>query len=391
MGALELVLDRSNYESPAVQAFCRAGFCADQFSLDRVFEIGQKATLGDPSGELKDFERAVRLSPASAYRWADLADAEFNVRDFKLAEYAAQQALKAGPRSPVILMRTANLYFGIGDPAEVVRCLRAVLSDPGLYDYYDPAFLTYSRLGLPIDQILSSGVPQTKMVLSALLTFWTKIHHVEEAVATWKWADQRKLADATSTGDFFQFLMAAERQDLAQQLWQQDAGKAEPGYRKSNFVYNASFETTPVPSPFDWTIIERQDVEAVRSQDFALDGRWSFRIRFNGQENTTYHQTYQDMVLMPGRYTISVMMKSEMITTDEGVRIHVFDQPTQAKLNIWTDTVLGTKDWTRIEKGFEVPAGIRVVRVEIGRLGSAMFDNKIGGTTWVDSLKLSRQ
>ena len=314
-----------------------------------------------------------------------------NVRDFKLAEYAAQQSLKAGPRSPVILMRAANLYFEIGDPTEVVRCLKAVLSDPGLFDYYDPAFLTYSRLGLPIDQILSAGIPQTEPVVSALLTFWTKIRHVDEAVATWKWADQRKLADAGSTGAFFQFLMASDQQDLAQQLWQQDADKIEPEYRKATFIYNPSFESVPIPSPFDWTVSQRQDVEAARSQDFAYDGKWSFRIRFNGQENTAYHQTYQDLVLTPARYTISVMMKSEMVTTDEGIRIHVFDLPTQAKLNIWTDTVLGTKDWTRVEKTFEVPADIKVVRVEIGRRESMMFDNKIGGTTWVDALRLSRQ
>jgi hypothetical protein len=52
---------------------------------------------------------------------------------------------------------------------------------------------------------------------------------------------------------------------------------------------------------------------------------------------------------------------------------------------------VGTNDWTRIEKTFEVPNGIQVVRLEIGRLNSMMFDNKIGGTAWVDELQLAPQ
>lgn len=391
LGALQIEISRSNPESPGTQAFCRFGFCADQFSVERVFEISQKAALGDPEGQLEDFKRAVRLSPASAYRWADLGEAEFNVRDLKQAEYAFSQALKAGPRSSVILMRAANFYFQIGDAQQVIRNLLAILRDPWAEDYYDTAFLTYSRLGLPVNEILSQGVPQTKTVLSRLLTFWTRVKRRDEAIATWKWAEQRSMADDESTGAFFGFLIKAGEQAQAQQLWQDYASKREPAYRVSNWIFNPGFESTPQPSPFDWTINERTDVEAVRVQDTTSAGKWALRIRFNGESNTAYHQTYQDMVLPPGRYQISAMMKSEQVTTDEGLRLHVFDQPAQATMNVWSDTMLGNQDWKRIEKTFEVPAGLKLVRIEIARLNSSMFDNKIGGTTWIDDLRLSRQ
>jgi tetratricopeptide (TPR) repeat protein len=389
-GAFELSIARSDFETPQVQRFCQAGFCAAQFSPERVFEIAQKATLGDPRGELNDFKRAVQLSPASAYRWADLSEAEFNVRDLNRAEYAIAQALQAGPRSPVILMRAANLYFEIGDSNLVAQQLKKVLSDPGLKDYFDTAFLTYSRLGLPVDEILQHGIPPEKSVVSSLLTFWSRLNKPDEAAATWKWASARGLADAESTGVFFHYFLNAGHGEQAQQLWQDHVRKSEPAYRTTNWIFNPGFETPPVPSPFDWNIEPRQDIEAAVVQDAHADGASSFRIRFNGETNTAYHQTFQDMVLPPGKYQFSVMMKTDQVTTDEGVRLHIFDPPAQAKLNVWLDTVTGTQDWKRLSKTFEVPPGVKVVRVEIARMSSQMFDNKIGGTTWVDGMQLSR-
>ncbi len=391
VGALQVSISKADFESPKVQPFCQAGLCAAQFSPERVFAILQKATLGDPRGELEDFKRAVRLSPASAYRWADLGEAEFNVRDYQHAEYSISQALKAGPRSPVILMRAANLYFEIGPSSLVEQQLRKMLSDPGLSEYYDTAFLTLSRLGLPVDEILRDGVPQRKAVLSNFLTFWTKVGKADEAVATWEWASERSLLDEESTGRFFAFLVSAHRPDEAQQLWQEYATKQEPDYRVSNWIFNPGFESKPQSSPFDWAINVRNDVEALRVRDVKYQGDWSLRIRFNGQTNTAYHQTFQDMVLAPGRYDFSVMMKADQVTTDEGVRVHIFDLPAQARLNIFTDTVLRTQDWTRISKSFEVPNGVKLVRVEVARMSSSMFDNKIGGTTWLDDLRLVRR
>ncbi len=390
-GGIETAIERSHYESPFVQLFCRSGFCADQFSPERIFNIAQKAPLGDARGELDDFKQAIRLSPASAYRWADLGEAEFNVQDYKQAEYALSQALKDGPRSPVILMRAANVEFEMGNGEQVVRYLEAILRDPDLWQYYDTAFLTYSRLGLPIDEILRNGVPPNKAAISSLLMFWTKVGKVDEAVATWKWADQYSLADGESTNAFFTFLIGGGQQVLAQQLWEQYARQREPGYRVTNWIYNPGFESTPLSSPFDWKIDTRQDVEAVRVRDVARGGSWSLRIRFNDESNTDYQQTYQYVVLAPGTYKFSVMLKSEEITTDQGIQIHLFDYPTQARLNVWTDTVVGTQDWTRIEKTFEVPARVKIVRVQVTRSPSMKIDNKISGTTWIDALQLTRQ
>lgn len=289
----------------------------------------------------------------------------------------------------MILVRAANLEFQLGNSREVLRHLAALLSDPMVSSYYDTAFLTYSRLGLPTDQILKS-VPQRVEVISKLLIFWTKVGKVKEAVETWKWATARSLANGESTGDFFSFLIIRDQQQ-AQQLWREYAAIREPGYRNANYIYNPGFERPQQPSPFDWTIENRTSAEASRVPESASNGRWSLQIHFNGEENTDYQQTHQDLVMEPGHYKFSAMMKTHQITTDEGIRIHIFDQPTQARLNVWSETLTGSHNWTKIQTEFDVPSGVKVVRVSVARRPSIKFDNKIGGIAWVDELELSRR
>lgn len=387
----ELVVDRANPEDSKVQAFCRLGLCPEQFSVEHVFSISQKTALGDPKGELEDFKRAIRLSPASAYRWADLGEAEYKSGDSAQAEYAFSQALKAGPRSPVILVRAANLEFALGHDQAVVGYLKAILSDPAFWQYYDTAFLTFSRLGVPVDQILQNGVPATTPALSRLLMFWTRVGKADEAVATWNWAQQHASVDGESMYDFFEFLIHADQSSKAQELWKRYGQKHQPGYRVDNWIYNPGFESSLLQSPFDWRIDQRKDADSARVQDVVHQGAWSLRIRFNGESNIDYQQTYQDMVLDPGTYKFSAMVKTDQVTTDQGISFHIFDMPTQAKLNVWTGNLVGTNDWTKVEQTFVVPAGIRVMRVTLARSPSIKFDNKIGGTTWIDEVRLLRQ
>lgn len=389
-GGAELAITSGNADNAAVQKYCGLGLCPEQFSVERVFTNSQKATLGDPKGQLSDAERGVEMSPASAYRWADLGEAAFNVRDLKLGEYAFSQALAAGPHSSVIQMRAANYYFQIGNSARVVELLSKLLNDRSSQEYYDTAFLTYSRLGLPIDEILNGGIPQRKEVVSSLLTFWTRIHRADEAIATWRWANQRSLVDERSTGAFFTFLDRNGEQFRGQELWQQLVAKRQPDYRKGNWIYNPRFEFPITDSPFDWTTETRKDVDTGVVSDAESNGKPAYRIRFNGESNTDYHQAYQDMVLEPGRYEFSVMVKTEQVTTDEGIRLHIYS-PVYSKLDVLTDTLVGTHGWTEITKSFEVAEGAKPMRVAIARIPSNKFDNKIGGTTWLTNFKLSRE
>jgi hypothetical protein len=143
--------------------------------------------------------------------------------------------------------------------------------------------------------------------------------------------------------------------------------------------------------PFDWRTFPRGDVAVERDFDIRHSGKSSLRIQFNSRNNASYHQTYQDTVLAPGTYRISAYFKTGEITSDQGLRLHIFDPTNEGRFALLSDTLTGTHDWTLIEKSFTVPNGVPLVRVDLARMESMMMDNKISGTAWIDDVKISKQ
>jgi hypothetical protein len=91
-----------------------------------------------------------------------------------------------------------------------------------------------------------------------------------------------------------------------------------------------------------------------------------------------------------GRYLFVAFMKTAGITTDEGIRLHIFAEGPAVKLDVMTEPMGGTTPWTRIEKTFSVPGDINLVKVEVTRLPSLKFENQIAGDVWIDDVSLSR-
>ncbi|MBV9766020.1 MAG: hypothetical protein JOZ48_14335 [Acidobacteriaceae bacterium] len=58
-------------------------------------------------------------------------------------------------------------------------------------------------------------------------------------------------------------------------------------------------------------------------------------------------------------------------------------------MDVATEPLTGTHDWTGVERTFQVGPQTALVRVEIARHPTFRFDNKIAGTAWVDSIELS--
>ena len=388
LGALGMWISKSSYSSGAVQSFCRAWYCPDEFSVERVFQLGQKAALGDAAGQLRDFQGALAVDSASAYRWADVGDSEFNLHDLTRAQYAYQQALANGPHSLVILQRAANFFFEAGLPVEAVVQLRKILSDPALSNYYDTVFLTYSRLGLPLSEILSQGIPPKTISGSRFLHFWISRGKEPEARETWNWLRQHGGVDDNTAGSYVNFLLGQHDPALAQATWQSFTQAEMPGYCKTNWVFNGSFEAPFKPSELDWNIVPRPEVDVERVKSQSVDGDWGLQLKFRGVENIGYRETYQIVVLTPGAWHFSARVKTQSITTNEGPHFHLASAAGK-KLDVWTEPQRGTSDWHRVAADFLVGPATQAVRIELIRSPSMQFDNKISGTMWIDDITLS--
>ncbi len=388
LGALGVWISKSSYSSSAVQSFCRAGYCPDEFSVERIFQLSQKAALGDSAGQLRDFQRALLADSASAYRWADIGDAEFNLHDLTKAQYAYQQALASGPHSLVILQRAANFFFEAGMPEEAVVQLGKLLSDPTLAAYYDTVFLTYSRLGLPLSQILSEGVPPKTTAGARFLQFWISRGKEAEARETWDWLRGQGGVDDNSAGSYVNFLLERRQPALAQQTWRSYTQAEMPGYCKTNWVFNGNFEAPFKPSALDWTVVPRPEVDVERVKTQSADGAWALQLKFHASVNMGYRETYQTVVLTPGTWHFSAKVKTQSITTDQGPHFHLASLEGKG-VDVWTQPEKGTSDWHQIDAGFLVGPTTQSIRLEVIRTPSMQFDNKISGTMWIDEVRLT--
>src|ERR1039457_1945440 len=99
----------------------------------------------------------------------------------------------------------------------------------------------------------------------------------------------------------------------------------------------------------------------------ASSGRWSLHISFQGLENVTYRNAAQTACVRAGEYVFQAYARTRDLTTDEGIRFHIFDPESSARLDVYTEQLRGTNDWTRLEKRRRIRAGTRLILVQICR------------------------
>jgi hypothetical protein len=311
-----------------------------------------------------------------------------DAKHVETARYCFQRALAAGPLNPVILFRAANFAFQIGDGLGTLRLLKTVLTNAGSA-YYDSTFLTYSRLELPIQQILDQGIPTKKPVAEAFLHYWMEAKKLQESQAIWEWMRSKGLVNDQLAGDYVSFLLREKHLEEAASTWQAYRSREDSEYRKTNWVFNGSFQHEPTASPLDWHLEKTQDVEIVRRPQGGRLNMPALETRFLGKENIDFSQVSQTIVLEPGQWKLAAWMKTEGITTNEGVGLHLSDLYDSTKLDWHSDRLIGTNDWTLIEDIFNVGPQSGPIRLELIRRPSRKFDNKIEGTAWLCSVELS--
>jgi hypothetical protein len=76
------------------------------------------------------------------------------------------------------------------------------------------------------------------------------------------------------------------------------------------------------------------------------------------------------------------------LTTNECPRLEILDAEVPARLDLRTEPFCGTREWTLVTQHFTVPAATPLLTVRVVRTLSEKFDNKIGGTFWLDSVHI---
>ena len=362
--------------------FCESGLC-QTFNFDSPTFIENS-----PDKPLKQAQSALVLDPASAYRWADLANSEINARNVEGGKFCVRQALASAPGNPAILFRAASFYLRLEDYSEAIRNLDAVLRNPDLERYYGRVFALYSAMDLPLTDLLNQGVPHSSGAANGFLRFWIDQNKLDEATDTWAWIKQNSLVDIKSAGSYSALLLRSGHGEEAMKSWSENTAKLDSSYGVTNWIYNGSFETTPVECPFDWHLQPRESVHVDRDTDAAYKGSTSLRIRFLDTPKDASPEAYQTVILKPGTWQIRAAMRTLGLAGDEGVVIRLVDSEDPSRFDISTATFTHTQEWTTILKTFLVGPHTHVAQVQIVRPQGMDAELHLTGTLWIDAVSL---
>jgi hypothetical protein len=383
-GILTEKLGRNNVEVDCVlcQFFTGANSPLELRAGQLLTSVGEE----DEQKAIPLFRELLQRDSQDPYRWADLGETFLEAGQKKEARECYGQVLALAPHSAPFLLRVANFYFQIGENNQALPITARILTL--IPDYDSIIFSEYTRLVDHPEEVLLYGLPEDRRAVKSWIEYLMQAGRLDDAQRTWDWVAQRRLDDDITAGEYAGFLVQQGHPDSAVSAWAQHLGARAGDYRKSNDLFNGDFKFEPTTSPFDWNLGHAQGVEVARDCSTAQSGNCSLRISFAGTQNVDFAAASQLASVQSGLYHFHASIRTEGLTTDQGIRFHIYDAKLPARLDVIVGQFKGTMPRSQVEQDLTVPPQTKLLRVQVIRQPSMKFDNKISGTAWIDNLRL---
>jgi tetratricopeptide (TPR) repeat protein len=332
------------------------------------------------------FRTVLQRDPQDPYRWADLGDAFFKAGQKEGARYCFGQVLALAPRSAAFLLRVADFHFQIGENQLALPITARILAL--IPDYDSVIFGEYIRFVGSAEDVLAFGLPEDRRAAKSWLQFLMQAGRLGDAQRTWEWVAGHGYADDALAGKYAGFLIRQGHPDSAASAWAQYMGPRTDNYDKSTFLFNGDFESDLTQSPFDWNVARTGGVEVTRDCTTASSGKCSLRISFAGTHNLGLAATSQLAYVRPGTYRFRAFIRTEALSTDQGIRFRISDAEVSARLDEVFGQFTGSSPWSEVSHELAVPPETRLLQIQAIRQPSLKFDNKIAGVAWIDDVEL---
>ena len=376
-------ISRSNTPDPAIyeRAVKYDPANADyHFILAQIYNYSTQYLNIPRAGE--EYEAAVRLNPNRAAHWLELSKYYEQQRNTERSRYAMKMALERDPNYAQTHWAAANLYIRLNDlkSADLELERTADLDVGYLTQVLDLVWRFYEDA----DRIMSTLVPNTRDANLTALNYF--VGQKSERGAALAWAKLR--AFRTNLPERFRYIEYLVSVGNPHQAWEifsyalvpEQPGSAGPGEGGAgSLIFNPSFETEPMNGGFDWRFSATEHAEARRDTSAAKDGLASWLVSFDGKENVDYSGLSHWLPVTKGRtYSLQFWMKTEGISTNEGVYVEVDGQSSEKQL--------GTTYWQQFTIPFTATSDLATVRLR--RVPSKKFDNLLKGKVWLDAFNL---
>ena len=333
-----------------------------------------KRYLGAAAEPLEELGR----DPANPYRWCGAAEVLADAGQTDKSLYCSKVAEELGPHAPAVLMRVANYHLASGDMREALRRTSRVLGLAGDYDAI--IFHYYRRFEVPVEAALETGLPAEERAWRAYFEDLLRWAKVEQAELAWGVIIRNSFNNDALAIKFLEYLISSRAYDKAVAVWAGQLGERRGDYPGRNLLYNGGFEQEFTGARLDWRVRTAAGVEVRRDQEVRREGAASLRIGFGGEENLDYRHVEQLTVAPPGSYLFRAWVRTEGLTTDQGVYFQIGGTRTEA--------LTGTNDWTPLEARFRAEGG--TVAVRLCRDASRKIDSRLRGTVWIDTARIER-
>ncbi len=330
---------------------------------------------------------AVRLDSANPYRWSDLGAAFANLNNLPNARYCYRRALELSREVPPIWLRDVNFHIQIEEPAAALVSAGRVLRTTSEYDAL--LFNYFDQIIADPAQVLSH-IGADSRATRAYTEHLIHIGNLDGATQAWRWSLAKGFNDVRLNVAYIDALLKGHLYEQAQRDWAASLGADRGDFPDRNLLFNGDFEREPTGCALDWRILPSEGVETTRAKSLTKQGQWAISVRFVGLANVAYSNLEQLVRIAPGPHTLQAWIRTEQITTNEGLRFQIVDAEVPVRLDVRTASWTGNQDWTLVNQKFTVPAGTHLIAVRLLRQPSEEFDNRIKGSAWVDAVRLVR-
>jgi tetratricopeptide (TPR) repeat protein len=346
----------------------------------------------DSARAIRAYNTALALNPGSADVWSDVATTYESDGNLPAARDAFLHAKRAYPQSAEVSWRYGNFLLRRGElDAAFLELRHAVEGDP----FRGAEALSRSLRAEPdIDLVLDRVLPPVSTAYLNALEDQTLEGHTENALKIWR--RFASLHPKLQLGNSFSLVSALLREKQiaeAQRVWDQAvvfAGLADLPEPPGSLLWDGGFESGVIGGGFAWGLPSpTPGVQIQIDTREKHSGSRSLQLIFDGKFNSYLVSPCHEVPVQPATfYRFSAWVRTQSLSTDQGIRFQLRPMGTQDSSTVVTPEVHGSQPWTRIELPWSSGRDVREMQVCLVRYPSREADNKIQGIAWVDDVAL---
>jgi tetratricopeptide (TPR) repeat protein len=336
--------------------------------------------------------KSIALDPYSAEALLDLAIAYDSEGDTAQAREAYVTAQRVYPLSADVSWSYGNFLLRLGEQEAALREIRKTVE-------LDPkrAAEAFSRalLAQPdANDLLDKAMPATTAVYLQILHTLSAAGDLDNAQRVWdRLVFLHEKVPIRDVVVFFNELIHQRRPEDAARMWPQAVSMMQnppPPDPQGSLLWDGGFESGYAGGGFAWRFVPATpNVQISLDRSEKHSGDQSLRVLFNGHENVNFEDGCHSITPEAGkRYLLTAWVKTQSLTSSEGVRLQIFVFTPTKNESVTTDEVHGTQDWKQIQLEWTAPQGASFGTVCMKRRMSDQPESDIQGAAWIDDVSL---